>query len=150
MLSDQSAEPAAHLVQALPYRGTSFIRNDLLLGPYSRTIPRVLWWSLGGGAVLYERGPPVGLEDLRGSSLTPRPLRYGRATDSTLIPGPGALATMLEDQAAEPATPGFVSCHRRHADVTCIYMKTLTYFYIIHIYIYTYIYILADWPASEA
>ena len=27
------------------YRGTSLIRNVLLLGPYSRTIPRVLWWS---------------------------------------------------------------------------------------------------------
>ena len=30
-----------------------------LLGPYSRTIPRVLWWSCGGGAVSYERGTPV-------------------------------------------------------------------------------------------
>ena len=27
------------------YRGISFIRNTPLLGPYSRTIPRVLWWS---------------------------------------------------------------------------------------------------------
>ena len=27
------------------YRGTSLIRNTPLLGPYSRTIPRVLWWS---------------------------------------------------------------------------------------------------------
>ena len=26
-------------------RGTSLIRNTPLLGPYSRTIPRVLWWS---------------------------------------------------------------------------------------------------------
>jgi hypothetical protein len=25
------------------YRGTSLIRNQLLLGPYSRTMPRVLW-----------------------------------------------------------------------------------------------------------
>jgi len=30
-----------------------------LLRPYSRTIPRVIWWSLGGGAVCYERGTPV-------------------------------------------------------------------------------------------
>ena len=28
-----------------PYRGISLIRNTCLLGPYSRTIPRVLWWS---------------------------------------------------------------------------------------------------------
>jgi len=27
------------------YRGTSLIRTPPLLGPYSRTIPRVLWWS---------------------------------------------------------------------------------------------------------
>ena len=30
--------------RAPPYRGTSLIRNTLLLGPYSRTIPWVLWW----------------------------------------------------------------------------------------------------------
>jgi len=29
----------------LDYRGTSLIRNTRLLGPYSRTIPRALWWS---------------------------------------------------------------------------------------------------------
>jgi len=27
------------------YRGTSLISNTPLLGPYGRTIPRVLWWS---------------------------------------------------------------------------------------------------------
>ena len=27
------------------YRGTSLIRNTPLPGPYSRTIPRVIWWS---------------------------------------------------------------------------------------------------------
>ena len=40
------------------YRGTSLIRNTPLLGPYRRSIPRVLWWSSGGGAVSYERGTP--------------------------------------------------------------------------------------------
>ena len=29
----------------LGYRGTSLIRNTPLLGPYSRTIPRVIWLS---------------------------------------------------------------------------------------------------------
>ena len=42
------------------YRGTSLIRNRPLLGPYSRTIPRVIWWSVGGGAVSSERGTHVG------------------------------------------------------------------------------------------
>ena len=30
------------------YRGTSLIRNTSILGPYSRTLPRVLLWSQGG------------------------------------------------------------------------------------------------------
>ena len=29
------------------------------IGPYSRPMPRALWWSSGGGAVSYERGTPV-------------------------------------------------------------------------------------------
>ena len=28
-----------------PYRGTSLTRNTHLLGPYSRTLSRVIWWS---------------------------------------------------------------------------------------------------------
>ena len=28
-----------------PYRGTSLIRNRAPPGPYSRTMPRALWWS---------------------------------------------------------------------------------------------------------
>jgi len=27
------------------YRGTSLIRNNASLGPYSRTVARALWWS---------------------------------------------------------------------------------------------------------
>ena len=46
------------------YRGTSLIGNTPLLGPCSRTIPRVIWWSYGGVAVSYERGTPAG-DDLR-------------------------------------------------------------------------------------
>ena len=33
------------LDDSVPYRGTSLIRNTPLLEPYSRTIPRVVWWS---------------------------------------------------------------------------------------------------------
>ena len=42
-----------------PYRGTLQIKNSAPPGPYSRTMPRALWWSYGGGAVSYERGTPV-------------------------------------------------------------------------------------------
>ena len=42
------------------YRDTSLMKNTPLLGPYRRTIPRVLWWSLGGAAVSYERSTSVG------------------------------------------------------------------------------------------
>jgi len=34
------------------YRGTSLIRNCLLLGPYSGTMLRALRWSYGGGSFL--------------------------------------------------------------------------------------------------
>ena len=32
-----------------PNRGISIIRNSAPLAPYSRTMPRALWWSSGGG-----------------------------------------------------------------------------------------------------
>ena len=41
-------------------RGTSSIRNSARLGTYSRTMPRAVWWALGGGAVFCERGTPCG------------------------------------------------------------------------------------------
>ena len=34
------------------YRGTSLIRSNPLVGPYSRPMPRVLWWSYGGECFL--------------------------------------------------------------------------------------------------
>jgi len=43
-----------------PYRGTSLIRNTPLLEPYSRTIPRVIWWSWGGGLFLMSEVPLQG------------------------------------------------------------------------------------------
>ena len=39
------------------YRGTSPIRNTPLLGPYSRTLPRVINWSYGGGLFLMSEVP---------------------------------------------------------------------------------------------
>ena len=45
------------LVIGEAYRGTSLIRNNPTLGPYSRTIPRVRWWSYGGGLFLMSEVP---------------------------------------------------------------------------------------------
>jgi hypothetical protein len=39
------------------YRGTSLIRNSADLGPYSRVMPRALWWSQGGGLFLMSEVP---------------------------------------------------------------------------------------------
>ena len=39
-------------------KGTSLMKT-LLLGPSSRTIPRVITWSQGRGAESYERGTLV-------------------------------------------------------------------------------------------
>jgi hypothetical protein len=39
------------------YRGTSLMRGTPLIGPYRRTIPRVLWWSQGGGLFLMSELP---------------------------------------------------------------------------------------------
>jgi hypothetical protein len=48
-------------MQRTSYRGTSLMRNTPLLGPYRRTMHRVLcpMVVLRGGAVSYERGTPV-------------------------------------------------------------------------------------------
>ena len=42
------------------YRGTSLIRNSAPLGPYSRTMPRALWWSMGGVLFLVSEVPLKG------------------------------------------------------------------------------------------
>ena len=41
----------------LDYRGTSLIRNSLPIGPYSRSVPRALRWSLAGGSFVWARYP---------------------------------------------------------------------------------------------
>ena len=38
-------------------RGTSLIRNNPLLTPYSRTLPRAIWWPWGGGVFLMGEVP---------------------------------------------------------------------------------------------
>ena len=39
------------------YRGTLLIRNCAPLGPYSRIMPRALWWLYGGGLFLMSEVP---------------------------------------------------------------------------------------------
>ena len=39
------------------YRGTSLIRNNPLLGSYSRTMSRGIWWPQGGGVFLMSEVP---------------------------------------------------------------------------------------------
>ena len=39
---------SSHRREKAAYRGTSLIRNSPPLGPYSRYMPRALWWSQGG------------------------------------------------------------------------------------------------------
>jgi len=82
-----------------PYRGTSLTRERIPLGPYSRHMPRALWWSYGRGAVSYERGTPVPHNGLRrdfrqtlgqksatssiGTPLCPYGIAYRRAWGSS-------------------------------------------------------------------
>ena len=45
-LSTRAAAPLAqHSTGPGPYRGISLISNRLPLGPYSRSMPRAVWWS---------------------------------------------------------------------------------------------------------
>ena len=46
-----------HTLNRKPYRGTSLMRTPPLLGPYSRTIPRVVWWSYREGEFLMGEVP---------------------------------------------------------------------------------------------
>ena len=52
---------ASHFVRPFgappTYRGTSLIRYSAPLEPYSRTMPRALRWSLGGGVFLMNEVP---------------------------------------------------------------------------------------------
>ena len=58
---------------------TSPIRNTPLLGPCSRTIPKVLWWSQGGGAISYERGTPPPLSSEYGTCKTVKAWLSGKS-----------------------------------------------------------------------
>ena len=46
-----------HRDSGITCRDTSLIRNSAPLGPYSKTMPRALSWSKGGGAFLMSKVP---------------------------------------------------------------------------------------------
>ena len=39
------------------YRSTSLTRNSAPVGPYSTNMPKVLWWSKGGGLFIMSEVP---------------------------------------------------------------------------------------------
>ena len=64
------------------YRGTLLIRNCLLIGPYSRPMPRARW-SKGGGQFLMSEVPLY-----LAHNTTPPPLEdFRRALDIGLLKG---------------------------------------------------------------
>ena len=56
--AQQTSFPRTRVHPAIEsYRVTSLIRNSRPLGPYSRTMPRALRWSYGGGQFLLSEVP---------------------------------------------------------------------------------------------
>ena len=53
----QQGSGARSWLSIKPYRGISPIRNPLPVGPYSRAMPRALWWSWGGWRFLISEVP---------------------------------------------------------------------------------------------
>jgi len=49
--------PGCSILIRTLYTGTSLIRNIAPQGPYSRTMPRARWWSLGGVLFLISEVP---------------------------------------------------------------------------------------------
>ena len=72
MRQDQARQSTRHVEGLLeiddgtvPYRGTSLIRKCHPLGPYSRSMVSVLWWSLWGSDDSCERCTPEGSTQAR-------------------------------------------------------------------------------------
>ena len=102
---------------AHPYRGTSLIKKRLLLGAYSRPVPRALRRSWVEGAVSYERGTPVPLTPTLTSYLSPlhpftpslTPYTLHPALD-TLHPPPYALHPQTPKQSERWGGAGTLLC----------------------------------------
>ena len=70
------------------YRGTSLIRNSAPPVPYSRNMPRALWWSLGGWLFLMSEVPLYASACLHGSTLRERSCKKTSLTRTRTHPGP--------------------------------------------------------------
>jgi len=78
-------------VQPLIYRGASVIRKRPPLGPYSRPMPRALWWSLGVWRFLMSEVPLYSSTQRNaGFSLIPR---SGSPPSAICTPGVTNLST---------------------------------------------------------
>ena len=49
------ARTRSRALPTAPCRGTSLVRNCLLLGPYSMTMPKALWWPWAPQALSWPR-----------------------------------------------------------------------------------------------
>ena len=79
------------------YRGTSRIRNCLLPGPYSRAIPRALWWSQGAGCFLVSEVPLYG--SVWGQGRARRPTRGVPAPSTRPCPTPYRGTSLIRNSA---------------------------------------------------
>ena len=61
------------------------------LGPHSRLTPRALWWSLGGGAISYERSTPAHPDKWGGAHHTRRRRLSARRDTPSPYPTPYTL-----------------------------------------------------------
>ena len=70
------------------YMGSSLIRNTPQLGPHIRTIPRVLWWSEGGGGAFLMSEATLQPVHLSSSSQegSMRDPKHGHPGDKSLCP----------------------------------------------------------------
>ena len=119
------------------YMGASLIRNSAPPRPYSRTMPRALWWSRRG-AVSYERGTPVNL-------------RFGLALEPLCV-GAISYRSAINTRYMQIYIHIYIQINKythinvlyiyRYIDVhTCIYVYVYVYIYMYIVYIYIFIHI---------
>jgi len=88
------------------YRGTSLIRNTPLLGPHSRTIHGVLWWSYGGGRFLMSEVPLYAeLVHARGRGGFVFAGSYLRLIDSCITQLAGSYLRLIDSCITHPPSP---------------------------------------------
>jgi hypothetical protein len=61
--TNEGSKPHTYSIQVENYSVTSLMRKRLPPGPYSRHMPRALWWSQGGGRFLMSEVPLYTTQD---------------------------------------------------------------------------------------